>query len=165
VRGLTRPAMGIGVTLRDAAIVTVLSAVLALGVNLVRADGIPLVASEPYEIYVPCPEPSGEIFVIAPAEVRWGADRELIIDARPAGEFEQWHAPGARNVPFDFLDPVADEVIEELIATRSARVVVYGDGDRPDTGEELASELSGRGMLHVHYVPGGVDAVREGVAP
>ena len=157
--------MSFGVTIRDAALVIALSTVLAIGVNLARKDGIPLVAPEPYRIFVPCPEPSGEIFPIEPSSVRWGGERELVIDARAAGEFQQWHAPGARHVPFDFLEPVPDPLIEELIATRSSRVVVYGDGQKPDTGEELASELSGRGMLNVHFVPGGVAAVRLGVAP
>ncbi len=157
--------MSLATAARDATIVVVLSAVLAIGTNAIRKDGIALVAKEPYRIFVPCPEPSGEVFPIAPTDVRWGGDRELVIDARPAGEFGQWHAPGARSVPFDFLDPVADQTIEELIATRSARVVVYGDGLNPDTGEELASELSGRGMLNVHFVPGGAPAVRGEVAP
>jgi len=152
-------------TVRDAALVVVLSAVLALGVNAVRKDGIPLVATEPYDIFVPCPEPSGEIFELAPGEIDWGDDRELVIDARMPAEFEEWHAAGARNVPFDFLDPVADETIEELVKTRSRRVVVYGDGQNPDTGEELASELSGRGMRNVHFVPGGAPALRGEVAP
>ena len=157
--------MSMVVTLRDAALVIALSSILAIGVNLIREDGIPLVASEPYHIFVPCPEPSGEIFPIEPSAVRWSDERELIIDARGAGAFRQWHAPGAVNVPFDFLDPVADEVIDELIDTRSGRAVVYGDGRKPDTGEELASELSGRGMLNVHFVPGGVAAARDGVKP
>lgn len=157
--------MSVVVTVRDAVIVVALSAVLAISVNLAREDGIPLVARSPYRIFVPCPEPSGEVFPIDPAEVRWGGERELIIDARTASEYEQWHAPGARNVPFDFLDPVPDDQIEALIATRSSRVVVYGDGRNPDTGEELASELSGRGMLNVHFVPDGVAAVREDLKP
>ncbi len=148
-------------TLRDAALVVVISAVLALGVNAVRKDGIPLVASEPYAIFVPCPEPSGEVFPLTAGQIDWADGRELVIDARSAAEYEQWHAEGARSVPFDFLDPVADETIEALVSTRSRRVVVYGDGRTPDTGEELARELSGRGMRNVHFVPGGVDAVRE----
>jgi rhodanese-related sulfurtransferase len=151
--------------IRDAVLVIAVSSILAIVFNSIRKDGIPLVASEPYHIFVPCPEPSGVVFPIEPSAVRWRDERELIIDARTADEFGHWHAPGAVNVPFDFLDPVAGELVRELIDTRSSRVVVYGDGGRPDTGEELASELSGRGMLNVHFVPDGAVAVREGVEP
>lgn len=162
MRGLSGT-QGIMVAIRDAVVVVVASAILALGTNAVRADGIPLVAREPYRIFVPCPEPSGEIFEIEPGHVRWGEGRELVIDARSASEFADWHAEGARHVQFDFLDPVSDEVIEELVDTRSQRVVIYGDGQTPDTGAELARELSGRGMRNVHYVPGGAGAVRGGI--
>ena len=110
---------------------------------------------------MPCPEPGGEVTPIPPADIRWGDVRELLIDARPPGPFVEWHAVDAINVPFDFLDPVPDETIAALVATRSRRVVVYGDGQTPDTGEELARELSGRGMRNVHFVPGGFSALRE----
>ncbi len=145
---------------RDAAIVVAASAVIALVVNAVRPGGLPLVAKEPYRILVPCPEPGGEIVPLAPADVRWGQATDLVIDARTAAEAAAWAAPGARIVPFDFLDPVSHEVVADLVATRSDRVVVYGDGGRPDSGEEMARELSGHGVRHVHFVPGGVAAVR-----
>lgn len=148
-------------TLRDASGAVVLSAVLALAVNTVRKDGIPLVATEPYGIFVPCPEPGGEVFPLQPTDVRWDDARELLIDARPPERYRGWHAAGSVNVPFDFLEPVPDETIAALVATRSRRVVVYGDGLSPDTGEELARELSGRGMRNVHFVPGGVLVLQE----
>ena len=148
-------------TLRDACGVVVLSAILALAVNAVRKDGIPLVATQEYVIFVPCPEPGGEVTPLPPAEIRWGDARELLIDARTDASFVDWHAADAVNVPFDFLEPVPDETVAALVATRSRRVVVYGDGGNPDTGEELARELSGRGMRNVHFVPGGSAALRE----
>ena len=74
MRGLSGT-QGIMVAIRDAVVVVVASAILALGTNAVRADGIPLVAREPYRIFVPCPEPSGEIFEIEPGHVRWGEGR------------------------------------------------------------------------------------------
>ncbi|MBT3222894.1 MAG: rhodanese-like domain-containing protein [Proteobacteria bacterium] len=156
---------GLIVPSRDALIVATVSILMAVSVNAWRDDGLPLVAQQPYRIFVPCPEPGGEVFALSPSEVRLNDERELVIDARGTGQFQQWHVPGALNVPFDFLDPVGDEVVEDLVATRSNRVVVYGDGLVPDTGEELASELSGRGMRNVHFVPGGVVAMQKRMEP
>ncbi|MBN1336703.1 MAG: rhodanese-like domain-containing protein [Deltaproteobacteria bacterium] len=150
-----------GLTLvRDAGIVVAISTVAAFSVNALRHDGIPIVAKEPYRILVPCPEPGGDVIPLAPADVRWGDAADLVIDARPVAEAGSWSAPGAQNVPFDYLDPVSDDKLSDLLSTRCDRVVVYGDGDRPDSGEELAREISGHGVRNVHFVPGGVAAVR-----
>jgi len=146
--------------LRDAAVVVAVAAVLALSVNGLRADGLPLVATEPYAIFVPCPEPVGDAFPLAAADVAWGAPSELVIDARAADAYSAWHADEAVHLAYDFLDPVAEERVDELLRSRASRVVVYGDGGVPDIGEELGRELAGRGMRNVHFVEGGVSAVR-----
>lgn len=155
----------------EALVVVVLSAGVALAFNALREDGIPLVAETPYKILVPCPEPGGEVEPLEPEAVGWGSRSgemgrdDLVVDAREKKAYENWHAPGALHVPFDYLEPVSDERVSELISTGASRVVVYGDGGRPDTGEELARELSGRGVRNVHYVPGGAAAVRAALEP
>ncbi len=160
MRGLDRT------TLRDVAIVIVLSVVAALVFNGLRPEGgIPLVADEPYRILVPCPEPVGEVELIRAEAVRWGGDRELVLDARLESERQAWQTSRARHLPFDFLEPVTDEALAELVASNAARVVVFGDGRVPDSGQELARELAGRGMVNVFYVEGGWTAVRSVLEP
>ena len=149
-----------GEAVRDAVVVVVAATVLALSFNAQRADGLPLVATEPYDIFVPCPEPVGDAFPLAAADVAWGDASELVIDARPADAWAAWHADGAVHVAYDFLDPVAPDRVGELVSSGASRVVVYGDGLVPDTGEELGRELAGRGMRNVHFVEGGAAAVR-----
>jgi hypothetical protein len=117
------------------------------------------VAKVPYRILVPCPEPGGDVTPLAPDEVRWGSAGDLLIDARPL-EGSVGSASGVRRVPFDFLDPVSEELLRDLVAVRADRVVVFGDGGLPDSGEELAKELSGRGVRNVFFIRGGVDAIR-----
>ena len=39
-------------------------------------------------------------------------------------------------------------------------MVVYGDGLEPDSGEELAKEIAGKGIRNVSFVQGGVKALR-----
>jgi hypothetical protein len=154
------------ITARDAAAVALLSVVLAIGFNAARPSGsIPLIAREPYTILVPCPEPVGEVETITAAEVRWGHERELVLDARLAHERETWSTDQAQHLPFDFLEPVSDEALAELVRSNAARVVVFGDGLTPDSGEELAKELAGRGMVNVHFVEGGWEAARDALEP
>jgi hypothetical protein len=68
-------------------------------------------------------------------------------------------------VPFDYLDPTPEKTIQDLarrIASSGAkRVVVYGDGDEPDTGEQLGKEISGKGIKNVFFVKGGAPALRK----
>lgn len=151
------------VILRDAAIVTALSVVTALVVNAVRAEGIPLVQKEEYDILVPCPEPVGDPEKIAADDPRIKDDKSLLLDVRSKEEFTDWHLEGARNQPFDWLGPPVDEevgtVAKQVAASRAQRVIVYGDGDNPDSGREWAKLLSGARIKNVFYVEGGAPAL------
>ena len=152
--------MKFGLIVRDAAIAVALSAAVALSFNALRPAGIELIASRDYDVFVPCPEPMGEVERLDASGIRWGEKTELVIDARSAQEHEQWHPAGMRHIPFDFLTPVCDVVLHEIVESRARRIVVIGDGLVPDTGEQLARELSGQGIKNVHFVEGGMDAVR-----
>jgi hypothetical protein len=148
-------------TLGEAAMVVFVALGLALLVNALRPEPLPLVAQAAYAIYVPCPEPGGEVDPIAPNKVRWGDPLDLLIDARPDADRELWTSQGAVAVTYDFLDPVDEASVRRLVRTGADRVVVYGDGGLPDTGELLARELAGRGMRNVHFIPGGAPVLRD----
>jgi hypothetical protein len=51
------------------------------------------------------------------------------------------------------------ELARSIAASGASRVVVYGDGGRPDSGEHLGREISGRGIKNVFFVRGGAAAV------
>lgn len=148
---------------RDATIVTVGSAVVALVFNAVRSEGIRLVQQEEYDILVPCPEPVGDPEVMNADDARIKDSRSLVLDVRSKEEFESWHLEGAKNQPFDWLGPPVDEevntVAKQVAASRAQRVVVYGDGDNPDSGQEWAKLLSGARIKNVFYVKGGAPAL------
>jgi len=153
----------IAIILRDAAIVAVLSTVTAFGVNTVRADGLPLVQQEEYDILVPCPEPVGDPEEMVASDPRIKDKKSLLLDVRLKEEFDAWHIEGARNQPFDWLGPPVDEevktVAKQVAASRAQRVIVYGDGDNPDSGQEWAKLLSGARIKNVFYVKGGAPAL------
>jgi hypothetical protein len=151
-------------TLREAAAVALAASALALAVNAARPGGLRLVARSPYEVLVPCPEPGGPVTALEPGEAAPGSARTFVIDARDSAAFAAGHVPGAINVPYDWLDPIPETTLHELArsiaASRAARVVVYGDGGRPDSGEHLGREISGRGIRNVAFVRGGAGALR-----
>jgi 3-mercaptopyruvate sulfurtransferase SseA len=155
--------------LRDAAWFVAVATVLALGVNALRSSGsIPLVQRTPYEIVVPCPEPVGDAQATAADDPRLTQATSLVIDARSRAEFDAFHVPGAINVPFDWLGPPVEaetaEVAKRVAHSHAHSVIVYGDGDDPDSGREWARLLAGGGIKNVFHVQGGAPAIRAKLA-
>lgn len=156
---------GLWTALRDALILSAVAFGVGVLVNAaIHPEPIPFMAEEDYEILVPCPEPGGEVTPLEPGDAQIGAEQTFRVDARGPEAFAAWHYDGAMNVPYDYLDPTPDEVIAELARriarSRAQRVVVYGDGDDPDTGEQLGREISGKGIKNVCFVRGGAPALR-----
>ena len=148
--------------MRDAALLALASAILALGVNALRSHGIPLVQNKDYDILVPCSEGGGQIAELQPRDPLLANPTSLIVDARSKQEFEAWHLPAAINIAFDYLEPTAPADLKRVTSSRAARVIVYGDGEDPDSGRELGRELSGKGIRNVFVVNGGAPALRPG---
>ncbi|HEY3446885.1 MAG TPA: rhodanese-like domain-containing protein [Myxococcales bacterium] len=148
---------------RDAAVVAAGCAAVGFAVNAARPTGsLPAVAREPYAILVPCPVLGGEALALAPSDPRIAQETSVIVDARSKAEFGAWHLPRARSVPFDYLEQVSKAHVEALLASGGSAVVVYGDGQDPDSGQELAKEISGKGLRNVFFVQGGAPALGAG---
>ncbi|HNZ03183.1 MAG TPA: rhodanese-like domain-containing protein [Myxococcota bacterium] len=153
---------GIARVIVEAGLVAVLASVVALVFNAVRPEGLSLVADRPYELFVPCPEPLGKVDELSAADA-WramGRGKILLIDAGSETDFKGWHPEGAWNIPFDYILPVTDGDIRKIASSGASRVIVYGDGSEPDSGRELARELSGRGINNVSFVVGGAQALK-----
>jgi rhodanese-related sulfurtransferase len=146
----------------DAAGVVLAGVMTALIVNTLRPDGLALVALAPYQTLVPCPEPGGPVEALNAGAPEISSERSFLVDARRSSEFEKHHLPGAVNLQYDWLDPVPDDALADLAgsiaASGAVRVVVYGDGGRPDSGEHLGKEISGRGIKNVFFIRGGAPA-------
>jgi hypothetical protein len=134
----------------------------ALAVNALRpTGGLPLVRRSAYQILVPCPEVGGEVEGV-PATTPWASEATtLVVDARSREAYARWHWPSARSLVFDYLSPVADGDLQWMAASRAKRVLVYGDGDNPDSGMELARLLSASGIRNVFFVEGGARGLCE----
>lgn len=138
--------------------------IVGLGINAVRPEPLPWVAREPYTILVPCPEQVGKAEALQPSDPQIRHSRSLVIDARTSEAFKEWHLPGAILVEFDWLGPPVDDEVKrtaERVAKSGAhRVIVYGDGDDPDSGREWARLISGAKLKNVFYVQGGAPALK-----
>ncbi|MGC4068245.1 MAG: rhodanese-like domain-containing protein [Polyangiaceae bacterium] len=156
--------------LRDAGLILLAGGTLGLLANLVHPrERLPWVATKPYDIVVPCPEPVGSASSVAANSSLLRDFTSLVIDARTEEAFGVWHWPGAINVPFDWLGPPVQAEVERLAkrvtATKAKRLVIYGDGDDPDSGREWARLLAGGGIRNVFYVEGGAPALQNSLAP
>jgi rhodanese-related sulfurtransferase len=160
----------VGRIVRDAVFLVVVGVACGVVSNLLRGqERLPWVQTKPYDIVVPCPEPVGQVTGVPPESSTLRDFTTFVIDARSATDFATWHWPGAVNVPFDWLGPpVAEEVrqlAKRLTASKSQRIVVYGDGDDPDSGREWARLLAGGGIRNVAYVEGGAPALMKAHGP
>jgi hypothetical protein len=148
--------------LRDAIAITIGCAIFALAFNALRSDGIALVQKSEYQILVPCPVTEGTVESIEAKALKAGESRILVIDARSSNDYKSWHFTGAINIPYDYLEPTDPKKINEIASSGSKRVVIYGDGDDPDSGEQLAKEIAGKGIRNVSYVKGGSRQLNKG---
>jgi hypothetical protein len=58
------------------------------------------------------------------------------------------------------LAPTPPETIQEITQSGAKRVLVYGDGDAPDSGHQLGRELAAAGIRNITFVEGGAPALR-----
>lgn len=154
---------GLGTVLRDAVLITAVAGAVGLLVNLFHPEKIPYIAEEEYDTLVPCPEPGGEVIPMEATDALVQAGDTFIVDARGKQEHQAWKLRDAMNIPYDYLEPIPDESLKELIKRiqkkGAHRVLVYGDGKDPDSGEQAGREISGKGIKNVFFVKGGAPAL------
>jgi hypothetical protein len=151
-------------TVRDALFVLGVCAAVGATTNAIRPGGIAFVQRSEYEILVPCPEGSGDAPAISADDPAVWGTRTLLVDARSAAEHQRWHPTGAIAVSFDYLEPTAPEQVRRIASSGAARVVVFGDGNNPDSGEQLAREIAGKGIRNVRFVEGGAARLEKAAA-
>jgi hypothetical protein len=148
------------------------SAALAVGTDLVRPDGIPLVADVAYDIFAPCVDSEVQVDAVGAGELAAAGGAVLYVDARPAEDFAVERASGAVNVPYSVLFGASDgdlAKVKAAVAERSAaRVVVYGtladpsaDGGAVELAEQLAKQLVETGIQGVEHVVGGLEYLKK----
>ncbi|MFO8070825.1 MAG: rhodanese-like domain-containing protein [Polyangia bacterium] len=156
--------------------VVVASAALAIGTNLVRPDGIPLVTEVEYDIFAPCRDTEVESQAAGREDLAGREAGVLYVDARPAEAFEEEHAEGAINVPYSVLFGASDEdvarVEKKVEDGQAEKVIVYGvyadpasPEKRVDFAEPLAEQLVEMEIPGVKHFAGGLEKLKKNGVP
>lgn len=145
-------------SLGHAVVIAALASALGVLAMFVHPNAIPFVASEAYETMVPCPVPGGDVLEISSAKLK-ASQNVFVVDARNEADYATWHYKNAVLLTYDYLDPIPEDALKNLTTaiarTRAQKVVVYGDGGNPDTGELLGKDISGSGIKNVYFLKGG----------
>lgn len=131
--------------------ILVASAALALGANALRSDGVPLIRTKP---------PSAATESHGVAVISLGSFLEattrpgvVILDARPAEDFEEAHIPRAQNLPSEASEEQFAAVLQDL--GYDQEIITYCSGIECDAAEEVAAQLLDRGYMNVKVFSGG----------
>ena len=135
-------------------VITITSIVLSLILNVVRPDGIPLLAKElavAEEIeYDAATEPRLLAITLEQALDLYQKGT-VFVDAREPEYYQEGHIKGAWNIPF-FLELVFKL---DSLQGKDAPMVIYCSGDECGSSEDLAYELQAEGFSNLLVFKGG----------
>lgn len=98
---------------------------------------------------------------LGPAELTALVNRDnaLVVDLRPAADFEKGHIPGAKNVQMSQFDPEN----KQLAAARSLPIVLVCKAGQ--TASSAAGRLHKAGFERVYVLDGGIGAWQQADLP
>lgn len=132
------------------------AALLAAADNLLLPD--PLDWRGDWAHHVEARAAASGIDIVRTARVRELAEsgEAFLLDARPLGDFDAGHIPGAWSVPLDARGGVRADI--RPLLTAETRVIAYCSGLSCDDALLLALELHNTGVTNVQLYPGGWEA-------
>ncbi|MGE4424092.1 MAG: rhodanese-like domain-containing protein [Pseudodesulfovibrio sp.] len=130
--------------------ILVFSAIVGLGINALRPDGVPLVHAE--ESAVKLDGSNGEVS-IKDAAMLFISQRAVFLDARSRMEFGAGHIQHALSFPVEEFDFVFEEMAPKLKDVET--IITYCDGERCPLSHELAENLRARGFDNVYVLKNG----------
>ncbi|MFW5836548.1 MAG: rhodanese-like domain-containing protein [Desulfovibrionaceae bacterium] len=137
-------------TIRQAATILALSAVLGLGFNALRTDGIPIVRAEQSSVQL---DDTNGVVSLKDAAMLFLTKRAVFLDARSQAEYDMGHIQGALLAPVDEFEYFYPELKPKLEGREA--IITYCDGERCPLGHELAEKLRAKGFDHVYVLVNG----------
>lgn len=124
-----------------------LAAIVGIGTNAWRNDGIPLVGD--WSTAARFSDPAGERIAIPleRAVDRFEKGAALFLDARPPGQYLEGHIHGALNLPWQDVDSYFIELADRL--SQAEMLITYCDGESCVLSHELALFLREMGYGNV----------------
>ncbi len=131
----------------------VLAALLAMGVNQIRGDGIPLVGDWSAEARLV--DDAGASLIVSPDIARrlFESEAALFLDARSRSEYARGHVRGALSLPWQGVDGHFMEIADRLPMDKT--IITYCDGETCDLSHELALFLREMGFADVRVLVNG----------
>ncbi len=143
--------------------IILVAAILALLVNQIRPEGLPLVDDWSPEARLTLE--SGENIAISLEEAREAflSKGGVFLDARSPELYEGGHIRGARNLPWQGVDDYFDSVMVDI--PRDSLIIAYCDGEACALSKDLAIELLFRGYDNVRVLVNGWSVWQENQLP
>jgi 3-mercaptopyruvate sulfurtransferase SseA len=144
-------------------VLMIVAAVIGIGVNAARPQGLPLIQKgeavataqqgSPVDT-TKAVEPTAKGAIdIAEMKRQFDGKTAVILDARAPDEYEAGHIPGSINIPHDEIPKYQDVLTKEV--SNDAHVICYCRGPDCDFADLLATELKIIGWQDVSVFSGG----------
>lgn len=135
------------------AALVVLSAVVALAVNALRTDRLPLIGD--FSVAARITTATGERMDISleEAEKLFFTHAAVFVDARPLEDYARGHIQGARSLPWQRVDIDFISVTSDLAL--DTPIVTYCDGETCELSHDLALFLRDAGFLNAQVLVNG----------
>jgi rhodanese-related sulfurtransferase len=131
----------------------VLSAIVALAVNALRTDRLPLIGD--FSVAARITTATGERMDISleEAEKLFFTHAAVFVDARPVEDYARGHIQGARSLPWQRVDIDFISVTSDLAL--DTPIVTYCDGETCELSHDLALFLRDAGFLNAQVLVNG----------
>lgn len=137
-------------TLLQTVTILALSAVLGLGFNALRPEGIPIVRAEQSSVQL---DDMNGIIPLKDAAMLFLTKRAVFLDARSQAEYDMGHIQGALLAPADEFEYFYPELKPKLEGREA--IIAYCDGERCPLSHELAEKLRAEGFDNVYVLVNG----------
>jgi rhodanese-related sulfurtransferase len=131
----------------------ILSASLAFISNAARETRLPLIMPFPPAYQCASLEKPGVAMDLHRALNFYGKPGTAFIDARKRNAFQQGHIEGARPIPYSFVEPLSQEIVDGL--KDYTHIIIYDNGKDSETSKLMAGELAQAGVKGVVYLEKG----------
>ena len=140
-------------SLQQAVAIFILSAVVALISNQLRPNKMPWIGDWTPESQLALDSGENLAISLSEAESFFYAEAALFLDARSTLDFADGHIAGARSLPWEQFEALADEVLREV--GPETIIITYCDGNSCNLSKELALALMDRGYVNVRVLVNG----------
>lgn len=141
----------------------VLAAIIAIGTNAWRRDGIPLVGEGSVEERFSDTAGDSMVIPLEQAAERFEKDFALFLDARPQSQYVEGHIRGALSLPWQETDRYFMELADRL--DNASMIITYCDGEQCNLSHELALFLKEMGFENVRVLVNGWTVWQEAGLP